>query len=86
MADMKLNSAGMDELLKSAGVEALVEGIAQEKAARAKASAPVDSGDYRDSIEVWTEVHPTRVVAHYGSTAPHAAVVEARTGNIARSL
>lgn len=48
-------------------------------------TAPVDTGAYRDGITVWSDV-TDRAVTRVGSTAPHARLVEANTGNLARAL
>ncbi len=84
MARIELNHRGMEEMLKSAATGAAMRAIAQPIAATAKATAPVQSGEYRDSIHV--EPHTTdragmRVVAG----TDHAAEVEAKTGNLARA-
>lgn len=83
---VKLKSAGMRELLKSAGVGADLKRRAEGVAATARASAPVDSGEYASSISVVVEQHTDRVVAHVVATAPHSMLVEANTGNLARAL
>lgn len=85
-SSVKLNSAGMEELLKSSDVESFLEGRGEAVLNAAQSAAPVASGEYRDSLRVWTEDHPTRVVVRVGSDAPHAWVVEANTGTLARAL
>jgi hypothetical protein len=92
-----VNNAGMDELLKSAGVRALLRAEAEAIASRARAAAPVVTGKYRDSIEV-KETTASAFGIHFraGSndrpmviviaTAPHSHIVEAKTGNLARAL
>jgi len=72
-------------LLKSAEIRAELTSHADRVVAAAKASAPVATGEYRDSIHresATTDRAVERVVA----SAPHARVVEARTGNLARAL
>lgn len=83
---VRLNPAGIREVLTSAGVESELMSIAEHVAAAARASAPVDSGEYAASIKVFSEQHADRVVAHIAATAPHAMLVEANTGNLARAL
>jgi hypothetical protein len=85
-AVVKLNRAGIIEVLKSSEVEAALMSVAEAAAAAARASAPVSSGAYQDSISAFTEMHADRVVAHVSSDAPHAMAVEAATGNLARAL
>lgn len=70
---------------KSAPVRAMVVNAAERIAADARASAPVDSGDYRNSIRVDVTETPYRVVATVVADSPHAMVVESRTGNLARA-
>lgn len=87
----KLNHGGIQSYLDGGGgVEALLEAKAQEVLARAQASAPYDaartSGEhYRDSLHIETD-HTDRMVKRVVADAPHAMVVEANTGNLARSL
>lgn len=82
----KLNSRGIQSYLDGGGgVEAMLEAKAQEVLARAQASAPVASGAYRDSLHVETD-HTDRMVKRVVADVPYAMVVEANTGNLARSL
>jgi len=83
--DIKLNNAGMRELLQSAGVRAPVREAAEKVAGRARAGATVESGAYRDGITVVSDT-TDRAVERVTSTASHAAIVEARTGNLKRAL
>lgn len=80
-----LNSAGVAALLRSRGVDQALEILARRVEARAKATAPVETGEYRDSIHVETRLRG-RVVKRIGSGVDHARVVEAKTGNLARAL
>ncbi len=83
--DVKLNSRGMQEVLTSQGVRRVLRQEAQEVAARARATAPVASGEYRDSITV-VDATTDRAVARVIATDPKSHVIEARTGNLARAL
>ena len=82
---MKHNQGFYDALLVSPQVEALVKRPAERVAAAARASAPVDTGAYRDSIRVETK-RQKRVVALVVADSEHALGVESRTGNLARAL
>lgn len=83
---VKLNGRGVQEYLDGKhGIEALLQDEAEERLERAKASAPVVTGSYRDSIHIETD-HTDRMVKRVVADAPHALVVEANTGNMARSL
>ena len=75
----------VEAMLKSDGVRAVLVGPADRAAAAAKASAPVSSGAYRDSIHRESAT-TDRAVELVVADAPHARVVESRTGNLARAL
>ena len=83
---IKLNSAGIREVLKSSGVAAELQARAERVAQAAEASAPRESGEYANSIEVVVEQHADRAVAHVVAKAPHSLRLEANTGNLARAL
>lgn len=82
---VRLNRAGMRELLHSDGVRRDLTRRMGSVESVAKASAPVDSGAYRDSIHV-EQVTTDRVVVRVVADADHALVVEAKTGNLSRAL
>lgn len=86
MVRAKLNHAEIDAWLKSPEMAAAMLAEAEPVLARAQAGAPVRTGEYRDSLRVWTEVHASRVVARVGSDSGHALAVEAATGNLVRAL
>lgn len=67
------------------GVEALLDEQAQQRADRARSSAPVASGSYRDSIHVETD-HTDRMVKRVVADVPYAMVIEANTGNLGKAL
>lgn len=86
LSRFKLNSAGIQSYLDGKnGVEALLDAKANQVAAVAQAGAPVASGDYAASIHVETD-HTDRMVKRVIADVPYAMVVEADTGNLARSL
>lgn len=82
---VKLNSRGMGALLNSSDVRSALTDRAERVLSAAKASAPVASGEYRDSLHI-VQVTTDRAVVRVASSAPHAFVVEANTGCLARSL
>lgn len=84
-AKVTLDSAGMRELLTSGQVRAALTPVAEAVAARARANAPVDSGEYRDSITVLSDT-TDRAVERVVAVDDKSHVIEARTGNLARSL
>lgn len=82
---VQLDRGEMGRLLKSDQMRPPLRDVAERWAGRARASAPVETGAYRGSITVesdTTDRAVERVVAH----APHAALVEAKTGNLKRAL
>jgi len=82
---IRTNRSEIARLLRSDQFRPALRQIAEEKADRARSTAPVDSGEYKGSIDVesdTTDRAAERVVAH----ARHAAVVEAKTGNLKRAL
>lgn len=85
MARVVLKSAGFREMLNSGEVRALLTGKASSVLSSAKANAPVDSGEYAASIHV-EQATTDRAVVRVVASAPHAFVVEANTGNLARAL
>lgn len=80
-----LKSGGFEELLNSSEVRALVTDHAEDALGSAKASAPVDSGDYRDSLHI-EQATTDRAVARVVADVPYALQVEAKHGTLARSL
>ncbi len=79
------NSAGIRQLLRDPGVRAMLAGHADRVASAARSSAPVVTGAYQASIHresVTTDRAVERVVAD----APHALLIESRTGTLARAL
>lgn len=84
-AKVKLIHPGMQKLLEDDGVRKELNRRAEQVAQQARLTAPVDSGEYRDSIAV-REVTTDRAGARVVSTAPHGLLVEAKTGNLARAL
>lgn len=85
-SQIKINHSQIQSYLDGDhGVEAKLEEQAQEALSRAQSSAPVESGAYRDSLHIETE-HTDRMVKRVVADVPYALVVEANTGNLARSL
>ena len=83
--EIEFNEGFFDEPLNSPPVRSLVDLAASQVVSEAKATAPVKTGTYRDSIHVEHEQGAHRQVALVVADAPHALYVEARTGNLARA-
>lgn len=80
-----MNSRGMGEMLKGDDVRADLTSRMQSALDQARSSAPVASGAYRDSLRI-EQATTDRVAVRIVSDVPHALVVEANTGNLARAL
>lgn len=84
-ARITLDNTAIEAMLKEDGVRTTLADLADRVVVAAKATAPVASGDYRESIHresVTTDRAVERVVA--SDWKSH--LVEARTGNLARAL
>lgn len=82
---IRLNHDGIDAFLNGPEVRVPLRDLAEQRASRARASAPVATGKYRDSISVesdTTDRAVERVVAHDRKSV----LVESRTGNLKRAL
>lgn len=77
---VKINRAGLRQLLNSSMITAAVVERAEEIKAVAEATAPVDSGTYKVSFEVWARrrmgVRKDRTGAVVLNIARHARFVE----------
>lgn len=78
------NSRGFDELLKADFIRDDLTRRAEAIAAQARATAPVKTGAYRDSIKVVQDTSD-RAVARVIATDRKAPLVEAKTGNLSRA-
>lgn len=81
----KLNSGGMAELLKSAGVRAALDGPAEAVASAMRANAPRDTGALEGSIHV-EDATTDRAVKRIVADVPYALAVNANTGFMTRAL
>lgn len=76
---------GVEEILNSAATRALLQGPAEEIAARVRANAPVATGALVGSIRVEDDT-TDRAVKRVVADVPYAMVVEANTGFASRSI
>jgi hypothetical protein len=72
-------------MLNSSATRAMLTAKAENVLAAAQAAAPVVTGNYRDGLGIVQDTTDRAVVRVVG-TAPHSHLVEADTGNLARSL
>lgn len=87
-SDVKLDfdQAYFDRVMRSAGVQSLERAAAERVLAAAKASAPVDTGDYRRGLKIEKAEAKYRTVYLVVGTDWKTMLVESRTGNLARAL
>jgi hypothetical protein len=84
--NIEFNENFFATVLRSPEVEALVDGVGTRTQQIAKANAPVDSGDYRDGIEIQHRESKYRRVTEVIGTDPKTLLIESKTGNLARAL
>ncbi|QYF98910.1 HK97 gp10 family phage protein [Microbacterium sp. PAMC21962] len=84
--DLEFNEDFFATVLRSPGVEALVDGVGARTEQIAKSTAPVDSGDYRDGIGIRHRESKFRRVTEVVGTDDKTLLIEAKTGNLARAL
>lgn len=80
------NPKFFDEILNSAGVKALTTLAADRALAYARASAPVDTGAYRDGLGLEEVKRAHRTTVMVVGHDPKTLLVEAQTGNLAKAL
>ena len=83
---IKINAAGLNEALSQQGVRDELRRIVDEVATKARGTAPVVSGAYRDGIHSDVVDGWVRPRGKVYADAAHSTSVEAATGNLARSL
>lgn len=84
---VRLNRAGVRELLLSAGVQGAVTDQAEDIASKARATAPVgETGEYQASIGVIEDPTPNRARARVVANDDKAAIVESRTRNLGSAI
>jgi len=83
---MQFNDAFFEEMARSASVDALVKSRADAVANEARATAPVDSGDYKGGIVVKKKKAKRRNVHLVIGTDWKTMLIEAKTGNLVRAL
>ena len=83
---VKFNDKYFDELMNSAGFKAMTRRAAEKTLENAKAHAPVDSGDYRDGLQIEEVKHAHRATCMVVGTDPKTLLVESKTGNLRKAL
>lgn len=86
-ARVKMNSAGVREVLSSSGVRADLLRRGARVAAAMNATAPVgETSKLSQSHKAEADEHPNRVAVHIGSELDYALGVAVGTGYMARAL
>lgn len=83
---MEFNEAFFERLGKSPEVTALCVSKAEQTATNARASAPVDTEAYRNSISVSVQPRRRRNAAVVTAADWKSLLIESKTGNLARAL
>lgn len=80
------NNSFFDEMLNSAEVRALTRGAAEKALNIARANAPVDTGAYRDGLQVEAVQHAHRTTYRVVGTDAKTMLIESQTGNLVKAL
>lgn len=83
---VEFNQSFFDSIMRSAGVQSMQQAAAERVLQRAKATAPVRTGAYRDGLHIARAERKYRTAFLVVGSAPHTLLVEAKTGNLARAL
>lgn len=83
---IKYDKQFFDTAMRLPGVKALQEEAGNKALARAKSSAPVDSGAYKRGLSMRWVRRRYRDALLVEGTDPKTLLIEAKTGNLARSL
>lgn len=83
---VEFNPVFFDNIMQSAGVERLTEESAQKVLTIAKATAPVDTGDYREGLHISRRQSRYRRVLRIEGDDAKTLLIESKTGNLARAL
>lgn len=87
MADkVEFNDAFFEKLGRDPAVMAQCVAKANQVAAAARTSAPVDSGDYKNNMRVEVQPRGRRNAAVVVASDWKSLLIESRTGNLARAL
>lgn len=83
---VNFNKSYFDQIMKKSGVAGLTKKVADSGANTARASAPVNTGQYRDGIAVERHDSKYRAVYRIEGHDRKTLLVEMMTGNLARAL
>lgn len=80
------NQKYFDQIMQKAGVDDLAKEAAEKALRIAQATAPVDTGDYRDGLKIERHEAAYRYAWRVVGTDPKTMIIEAKRGTLARAL
>lgn len=80
------NPKFFESVLRQPGVERIVDEAGDRALAKARAGAPVDTGDYKRGLRKEHRESRYRRTVRVVGTDPKTMLIESKTGNLARSL
>lgn len=83
---IEFNERFFETILRQPKVENIVDAAAERALAKARADAPVDSGDYRDGLHIEHHESRYRRVTRVVGSDEKTLLIESKTGNLARAL
>lgn len=83
---VEFNPVFFDEIMRSAGVERLTDDAAERTLSIAKATAPVDTEEYKNGLHIEHRQSKHRRVTRVVGDDAKTLLVESKTGNLARAL
>lgn len=83
---VEFNEGFFESVLRQPKVENIVDAAAARALAKARADAPVDSGDYRDGLHIEHRESRYRRVTRVVGSDEKTLLIESKTGNLARAL
>lgn len=85
-ATVQFNQKYFDEILRSSGVQRMQLELAEKVLAKAKATAPEESGDYKRGLHIERAERGYRFAFLVVGDDWKTLLVESQTGNLARAL
>ena len=84
--NVEFNPRFFETVLRGPKVEALVDAAAEQVLATAKATAPVDTGEYRDGLHIEHYDSRFRRTTRVVGSDDKTMLIESKTGNLARAV
>jgi hypothetical protein len=84
--EMEFNPRYFETVLRQPKVEQLTDSIGEAALAKMKATAPVDTGEYKDGLHIEHHNSRFRRTTRVVGSDPKTLLIESKTGNMARGL